>query len=97
VVKFGRQVNLAEGENMVFVAHTISVPVPLVYALFRDTRDETGYIVMERISANTLKMEWPSLNDTQKGAIATKIWSFLKQLRSLPSPGDTAASMIAHY
>ena len=45
MVKFGRQVNLAEGENMVFVAHTTSVPVPFVYALFKDPRDDKGYII----------------------------------------------------
>jgi len=46
MVKFGRQVNLAEGENMVFVAHTTSVSAPFVYryALFRGHPDETGYI-----------------------------------------------------
>jgi hypothetical protein len=86
VIKFGRQVNLAEGENMVFLAHTTSVPVPFVYALFKD-RDDKGYIIMERITANTLESEWPSLSDTQKKTIATKIRSVLKMLRSLPSPG----------
>ena len=86
VVKFGRQVDLAEGENMLFVAHTTSVPVPLVYALFRD-RDDKGYIIMERIKANTLKPQWPFLSNTQKEAIATKLGSLVKELRSLPSPG----------
>jgi thiamine kinase-like enzyme len=42
---------------------------------------------MERITANTLQSEWPSLSNTQKEAIATKLGSFLKELRSLTSPG----------
>lgn len=42
---------------------------------------------MERITANILKSEWPSLSDTQKEAVVTKIRSLLKVLRSLPSPG----------
>ena len=87
VVKFGRQVDLAEGENMLFVAHTTSVPVPFVYALFRDPQDGKGYIIMERILANTLKAQWPSLSNTQRTAVATKLGSLLKELRSLPSPG----------
>ena len=86
-MKFGRQVDLAEGENMLFVAHTTSVPVPLVYALFQDTLHDKSYIVMERITGNTRKSEWPSLSNAQKEAIATKLGSLLKGLRSLPSPG----------
>jgi len=86
VVKFGRQVDLAEGANMVFVSHSTSVPVPFVYALFRDPEGK-GYIIMERITANSLTSEWPSLSDTQKDAVATKLRSLLKELRSLPSPG----------
>jgi hypothetical protein len=87
VVKFGRQVDLLEGENMLFVAHSTSVPVPLVYALFQDPLHEKSHIVMERISGKTLKSEWPFLNNTQKEAIATKLGSLLRELRSLPSPG----------
>jgi aminoglycoside phosphotransferase (APT) family kinase protein len=86
-VKFGRQVDLAEGENMLFVAHSTSLPVPRVYALFRDPQNNKGYIVMERITANTLLSEWPSLTKRQKEAIAMKLGSFLKELRCLPSPG----------
>jgi hypothetical protein len=65
-VKFGRQVDLAEGENMLFVAHTTSVRVPPVYALFRDPLNDKSYIFMERITADTLTSEWPSLSNTQK-------------------------------
>lgn len=88
VVKFGLQVELAEGENMLFVAHNTSVPVPLVYALFRDSQNQKSYIVMERIMANTLQSEWPSLSNRQREAITSKIRLLLKELRSLPSPGD---------
>jgi aminoglycoside phosphotransferase (APT) family kinase protein len=87
VVKFGPQVDLAEGENMLFVAHTTSVPVPLVYALFRNTHGDKSYIIMARITGNTLKSEWPSLSNIQKEVITTKLASFLKELRSIPSPG----------
>jgi hypothetical protein len=87
VVKFGPQVDLAEGENMLFVAHNTPVLVPLVYALFKDSQEENSYIIMERIMANTLQSEWPSLSNKQKEAITSKLGSLLKELRSLPSPG----------
>ena len=87
VVKFGRQVDLLEGENMLFVAHSTTVPVPLVYALFRDPLREKSYMVIQRITGNTLKSEWPSVSNIQKEAIATKLGSILRELRSLPSPG----------
>jgi Phosphotransferase enzyme family len=87
VVKFGHQVDLAEGENMLFVAQNTSVPVPRVYALFRDSQGEKSYIIMERIMANTLQSEWPSLSNTQREAITSKLGLLLKELRSLPSPG----------
>jgi hypothetical protein len=59
---------------MLFVAHTTSVPVPLAYALFKDPRNEKGYIVMERITANTLHVDWPSLSNTP---CESDIWDFL--------------------
>ena len=85
VVKFGRQVELTEGENMLFVAHTTSVSVPHVYALFKE--NQNGYIVMERIKGKTLESEWPFLIEKQREVIVTKLGSLFKQLRSLPSPG----------
>lgn len=86
-VKYGAQVELIEGENMLFVARSTSVAVPRVYGLFKDDTNEVGYIIMERIAGKSLKSEWPLLSDVQKGAIIVKLAGYVKELRSLPSPG----------
>jgi hypothetical protein len=53
VVKYGLQVDLAEGQNMIFVQKTTSVSVPKVYALFKDVESSINYIVMERRKGST--------------------------------------------
>ena len=69
VVKFGLQVELAEGENMLFVAHSASVPVPRVYALFKSAEGKEGYIAMERVTGNTLVCDVYHLLE------ATAVWA----------------------
>ncbi|KAI9801326.1 MAG: hypothetical protein M1825_003304 [Sarcosagium campestre] len=89
-VKFGPQVDLAEGQNMLFVARATSVPVPRIYALFREPPCDSGqsYIVMERVIGETLDSCWLSFNWQQKEDICMKLRSTLQELRSLPSPGS---------
>ncbi|KAK6376143.1 hypothetical protein LTS17_007394 [Exophiala oligosperma] len=50
VVKYGLQVDLEEGWNMMFFKNTTSVVVPKVYALFQDAQSSQNYIVRERIN-----------------------------------------------
>lgn len=61
VVKFGRGVNLMEGENMLFVRENKNIHVPRVYALY--TRPESGksFIVIERTIGQTLLSAWAEL------------------------------------
>lgn len=87
VVKFGPQIDLLEGENMIFVAQATSVNVPRVYALFKDPSGEVGYIVMERIAGRSLESQWLELNEEKKAAIVTKLRKVFQELRKLPSPG----------
>lgn len=67
MIKYGSNVNLIEGENMLFVNRETksTVPVPRVYAIYatlgrcRRTNVEvdTNYITMEYIEGKTLKEE----------------------------------------
>ncbi|MBE3050354.1 hypothetical protein IMZ48_49235 [Candidatus Bathyarchaeota archaeon] len=41
VAKYGTKVSLLEGENMLFIKQSTSIPVPTVYSLFHD--EETGH------------------------------------------------------
>ena len=44
-VKFGGRVKLQEGENMLFIQQSTSIPVPKVYALFHDEETKMDFIV----------------------------------------------------
>jgi hypothetical protein len=62
VVKYGLAVDLMEGEIILFIQEATSVPVPRIYALFKDPITKKAYIVMERIAGKSLDSEWPFLS-----------------------------------
>ncbi|KAL2823118.1 phosphotransferase enzyme family protein [Aspergillus granulosus] len=86
VVKFGKCVNLLEGENLLFVREKTNIPVPQVYAIY--TKPETGknYIVMEQIHGETLQSLWPRLTSPEKDSIMTTMRVYFNELRNLPPP-----------
>ncbi len=88
IVKYGLQIDLAEGQNMLMIKKTTSVSVPYIYALFKDHVSNQNYIIMERIAGVTLDRVWASLNQTQKEAVSAKIKASLDELRKIPSPGE---------
>lgn len=87
VVKYGKTVNLQEGENVLFVAQLTSIPVATVYALFHDKDTDANFIVQEYVPGNDLNKLWKDLDETGKEAIATQLRRQMDELRSLPSPG----------
>ncbi|EON63198.1 hypothetical protein W97_02425 [Coniosporium apollinis CBS 100218] len=87
IVKYGRAVELMEGEIMLFLGQVTAVPVPRIYALCKDPSNKKAYIVMERIAGKNLDIAWPSLSQTQKDFIATRLRANFSELRKLPSPG----------
>ena len=54
VVKYGHRVDLLEGETMLFLKHSTSIPLPRVYAVFQDHDKKYNYIIIERILGETL-------------------------------------------
>lgn len=86
-IRYGTKVPFQEGENMLFVRQSTSVPVQTVYALLRDEETDSNIIVFERIKADDLETVWPTLEKSQKDAIASQIRRHFDELRSLPSPG----------
>ncbi|KAI9757301.1 MAG: hypothetical protein M4579_003512 [Chaenotheca gracillima] len=86
-VKNGVRIDLREGETMLFVQASTSVPVPHIYALFKDLISAKAYIIMERIPGKDLESEWSSLSETQKDAIAIKLKASFDELRGLQSAG----------
>ena len=87
VVKFGKGVDLTEGENMLFANKNTNINIPRVYALYSDPTNGKNYIVMERIAGETLLSLWPKLSPLEKELIATILRKSLDDLRQLPSPG----------
>ncbi|RFU31023.1 hypothetical protein B7463_g5318, partial [Scytalidium lignicola] len=95
MIKYGTGVNVIEGENMLFVNHKTTVPVPRVYAIYTTTeisiytktKEESAYIVMEYLEGSTLGFEWGLLSTQQKENISTQLREYMNQLRSIPSPG----------
>ncbi|KAB8226679.1 hypothetical protein BDV33DRAFT_186708 [Aspergillus novoparasiticus] len=65
IIKFGKQVNLLEGENM-FVSENTNILVPRVYALYSDSARGVNYIIMERIPGESLLSMWPQLSPSEK-------------------------------
>jgi hypothetical protein len=87
VVKYGTMVYLQEGENMLFVRQSTSIPVPTVYALFNDQETGMNFIVQEYIPGKTLQGVWGSLETAEKDALALQLRRYMDELRSIPAPG----------
>ncbi|KJZ70457.1 hypothetical protein HIM_10159 [Hirsutella minnesotensis 3608] len=90
VIKYGLNVSLTEGENMLFVRQTQSFPAPEVFALFSvESADgrRVNYIIMENVVGDRLDVIWPRLGSAEKGRIAHQLRLQIDTLRSLPAPG----------
>ncbi|KAF7590395.1 hypothetical protein BBP40_002896 [Aspergillus hancockii] len=85
-VKMGHGVPLIEAENMKFLAANSQVPVPTVYAAFRDPDTHKSYIIMEYLPGQTLEKILPSLNLVEKATISNSIRDAVSALRSIPPP-----------
>ncbi|CDF39690.1 unnamed protein product [Chondrus crispus] len=87
IVKYGKRLDLMEGQNMLYVQQATSVSVPRVYAMFHESESSENFIVMERIKGKRLDREWSLLGQREKRLIASKLKRDFEELRKLPSPG----------
>ncbi|KAH8907470.1 kinase-like protein [Coniochaeta sp. PMI_546] len=87
IVKYGPKVRLQEGENMLFVQQSTSMPVPTVYALFHDEESGFNFIVQEYVPGENLFSYWKTADQAAKEAICAQLRRHFDELRSLPSPG----------
>ncbi len=88
VVKYGKESKiLQEGENLLFVQQSTSVPVPRVYALFHDDKTDMNFIVQEYIPGRLLASCWGKLSTAEKQSITSQLRHHMDELRSIPSPG----------
>ncbi|THW64501.1 kinase-like protein [Aureobasidium pullulans] len=87
VVKYGRGLDLIEGQNAIWVATHTGIRVPKIYALYEDSEDEIKYIIMERLPGTTLEEAWPSMSNAQKDMVCQQLRDIMQELRALSSPG----------
>ena len=86
IVKYGLQIDLEEGQTMIYIRECTTLPAPNIYALFQDSVTGKRYIIMERITGTSLEDIWPSLRHIEKEAISSKVKSYINELRLIPSP-----------
>jgi hypothetical protein len=62
VVKYGRRIDLLEGENMLFVKRSTNIRIPKLYATFTEVFSNINFIIMEHIPGKVLENCWGTLN-----------------------------------
>ncbi|KAG5977799.1 hypothetical protein E4U56_006918 [Claviceps arundinis] len=89
VIKYGLDVSLTEGENMLFVRQTQPLLAPEVFALFSVETDHgrVNYIIMENVVGDRLDQVWDRLDTPEKCRIADTLRLQIEMLRKIPAPG----------
>ncbi|KAH8902418.1 kinase-like protein [Coniochaeta sp. PMI_546] len=102
VVKYGRNIEFLEGENMVFVRESTNIRVPKLYAMFAEVSTDIRFLVMEYIPGKTLGRRYKELDRNQKQLVAVQLRRYFDELRSLPCPnpayfGSLDGSGLRHF
>jgi hypothetical protein len=86
IVKYGRQITIAEGQCL-WAMRTLlgnTVPVPEVYGWYRD--GDSTFLYMELIDAPTLKERWNTLLTSEKEEIGKQFGQMVENIRRLELP-----------
>lgn len=89
-VKYGVHVNLQEGQTMLFLQHSSTIPLPRIYALYQKPGPNSltySYIIAGRIRGPTLACVWSKLGQTEKETVASKLRHVVEEMPKLESPG----------
>lgn len=89
IVKYGLNVSLTEGENMLLIREIGSIPIPEVFALYSITNADgrsVNYIIMENIVGQRLDTIWIRLCSSEKKEIASQLRSYFNILKNIPAP-----------
>ncbi|KAG6297648.1 hypothetical protein E4U45_005420 [Claviceps purpurea] len=84
VIKYGLDVSLTEGENMLFVRQTQPLLAPEVFALFSVENAEGGqvnYIIMENVVGDRLDQVWDRL-DWEAAGWYPAYWEYVMSMFS---------------
>lgn len=86
-VKYGTDIDINEGQNMLFVQTSCKLRIPKVYAMFVDDASGVKFIVMEHIPGTSLSSLWPQLSENSKIRITEQLRQGLELLRQIPNQG----------
>ncbi|TVY36289.1 hypothetical protein LOCC1_G008237 [Lachnellula occidentalis] len=84
VVKYGRDVQLAEAAALRFVAKNTTIPVPKVYYAFE--HKHVKYIVMDRIDGEEIGKGWSERPEGERTSLLRQLKGYFDQLRNIPHP-----------
>ncbi|KAJ3499406.1 hypothetical protein NLG97_g347 [Lecanicillium saksenae] len=90
IIKYGLNVSLTEGETLLFLKESQTIPVPEVFALYskEDVKGrKVNYIITEYISGESLDVCWALLEPLEKERIARQLRTHFNMLRNAPAPG----------
>lgn len=101
VVKYGGCVDFWEGQALVYLErHVPEVPAPRLYAMYGDTKQV--FLIMQRVPGEQLDSIWPSLAQSEKDDIITKLQSIFDAMRKAECPwpdffGGLDGGGVYHY
>ena len=84
VIKTGEAVRMAEAAAMRIVAEHTSIPVPKVLDAYMQDGDDTGVLIMEYVTGETLDRAWRRCDEAQKQHLTSQLHGYLCELRAFP-------------
>lgn len=88
VVKYGRNVTIAEAQTQVMVYERLSgqVPVPEVFGWTED--GEQRFIYMSLIEGDQLNRRWPNLSESDRQAVCQELRQMVEAWKAVEQDGD---------
>ncbi|KAJ5562995.1 phosphotransferase enzyme family protein [Penicillium sp. DV-2018c] len=101
VVKYGGNIHDWEGQALVYLERYVpEVPAPRLYAMYYDSKQL--FLIMQRIPGVQLNTIWPSLAQSEKDDIITKLKQIFDAMRKAECPwpdffGSLDGGAVHHY
>ncbi|KAI2603216.1 kinase-like domain-containing protein [Hypoxylon fragiforme] len=86
-IKYGKDVDLTEGQNMLIVNKHTHLPIPKLYSMYVHEPTGDKVIIMEYIKGRPLNTCYASFDDEKMASIGVQLRQQLSELRAMPSPG----------
>ncbi|KAI0436251.1 kinase-like domain-containing protein [Xylaria telfairii] len=87
IVKYGKDVDFLEGENMLIVQQYTNLPIPKLYAMYQHDPSRDKVLIMEYVAGEVLSTCYDKLDAAHKASVGAQLRSQLRELRKIPSPG----------